>query len=786
MRNMLNLPESGPELLSEILNNRNWESRSGQVKMVQAIDKNIFYTESADSTCSISAGTGTGKSLGCLAATLPMQKKVIISTSTKSLQNQLRTTEMPMLLQDLKDLYNIDDFTYTIVKGMDNYPCIHETKSQLKKYRKQSSEGSLIGDQNSSGSLSDAEIIAILEKIVSKIETAIQDKNFGELDCEDEIAPLPAALKTKLQPKKCNTYLLCKGVENFDPEEILDRSEQEACTYNYAYAYAMKTDIAIMNTSLLAAEVNKINYADRLLGQETGLPVAPSIIAGTEIVVIDEAHHAPDIVANSLSKSFSLREFSEYLEAKVGELERQNPGFESMVKSVLQDIKDVSEKVETAGMIEDITEEQRKELYTTVSTFIDHTTLLNKQIIAEKATMADRAPFKLIADEVNEEILISLTETLTPLKDSFLSAAGGDFAFDVTVIIGDKDRFHSINTVPLSLDGFGRSLLQIMKMGNPLVEQYRRDEGVEEEDPFARIVLCSATITKSLSGALGLPYGHFAEVESPFDPTQARVYIPSEADLPPIPKYGSKDFDRNMQDRKMALDNIARELAEASGGKTLALTTTKNAVHDLYFALKSAGNFKVLSQYDGNTRAENMTTFANDENSVFVGTKGYWEGVDIPGKALTSVIIDRLSFPTPNDPVSSARSKAITRKGGNPFMEVMAVHAMNSFTQAFGRLQRKVGDKGLVTICDDKVITPRYASKIVSLLPDDTLYTRDLEVAKEWLRECINADADEKLAAGPEWKNLKKDAGGGGSYVRRSSPKPTRAKRVAKKITYHS
>jgi ATP-dependent DNA helicase DinG len=265
--------------------------------------------------------------------------------------------------------------------------------------------------------------------------------------------------------------------------------------------------------------------------------------------------------------------------------------------------------------------------------------------------------------------------------------------------------------------------------------------GMLRERLFAErtVVLTSATLAlgggfDAAAGSVGLlgegaPAWEGLDVGSPFDyPHQAILYIARH--LPPPGRDGTA---------QAHLDELAA-LIEAAGGRTLGLFSSRRAAEAAAAAMRERLDVPVLCQGDDSTPTL-VRTFAADAQTCLFGTLSLWQGVDVPGPACQLVVIDRIPFPRPDDPLMSARQQAVSRSGGNGFMSVAATHAALRLAQGAGRLVRSGADRGVVAVLDSRLATARYGGFLRGSLPP-LWPTGDREVALAALRR-IDAAAGE-------------------------------------------
>ena len=298
----------------------------------------------------------------------------------------------------------------------------------------------------------------------------------------------------------------------------------------------------------------------------------------------------------------------------------------------------------------------------------------------------------------------------------------GHSASDVTWVADETRRGKVLRVAPLSVNGLLRSAL------------------------FAdrAVVLTSATLElggsfEPIAGQLGLvgdaaPQWEGLDVGSPFDyPRQGILYVARH--LPPPGRDGSS---------ASTLDELVA-LVEAAGGRTLGLFSSMRAAEAAAAHLREKTEHTVLCQGEERT-GELVRAFAAEPRSVLVGTLSLWQGVDVPGPACQLVVVDRIPFPRPDDPLMSARAQAVEQAGGNGFMSVSATHAALRLAQGAGRLIRTSADRGVVAVLDSRLATARYAGFLRSSLPP-FWWTTDRETALAALRRLDEAATAVESAA---------------------------------------
>ena len=254
------------------------------------------------------------------------------------------------------------------------------------------------------------------------------------------------------------------------------------------------------------------------------------------------------------------------------------------------------------------------------------------------------------------------------------------------------------------------------------------------------VVLTSATLAvggnfRAMAAAWGLPDSTWDSLDAgtPFDPRRSGILYTAKH-LPPPGRDGISEG---------TLDEMA-ELITAAGGRTLGLFSSRRAAQEAADALRTRLPFDILVQGD-DTIGALVNKFAAGENVCLFGTLSLWQGVDVPGRSLSHVMIDRIPFPRPDDPLLQARSRAADAAGRSGFMDVSATHAALLLAQGAGRLLRSTTDRGVVSVLDSRLVTKRYGSFLRASLPD-FWETTDPEVVRGALRRLVAQPAEKSSA----------------------------------------
>jgi ATP-dependent DNA helicase DinG len=247
-------------------------------------------------------------------------------------------------------------------------------------------------------------------------------------------------------------------------------------------------------------------------------------------------------------------------------------------------------------------------------------------------------------------------------------------------------------------------------------------------------VFTSATLTvgnsfKHFTNTLGIAEAKTCAWGSPFDfKHQALLYVPATMPDPNAPHYTH------------AVVDVIKPVVQATQGRTFILVTSYKALNIIAKALRGRIPFPLLVQGDM-PRTEILEQFRTLGNAVLIGTSSFWEGVDVKGEALSCVIIDKLPFSAPDEPVLQARIEQAQKQGGNPFMEIQLPRAVITLKQGVGRLIRDVHDQGILVICDPRLYSKSYGRVFLQSLPDMDV-TRELDHVNEFFHP-----ADENISA---------------------------------------
>ncbi len=618
-----------------------YEFRRGQLQMAQAVEEAL----SEKRHLIVEAGTGTGKTLAYLMPVIRSGKRVIISTGTKNLQEQLFYKDVPFLAQHCPDL------KVCYMKGRNNYLC------RKKLY-----------------DLTDQPVLSGLEEIEQYQAIKSWDETTKTGD-RAELAVLPES--SQLWHKLDARGEACIGQKC---------AQFDRCFITEMHRKAQESDIIIVNHHLFFADL-AIKMATEDLSDN------PGILPECGAVIFDEAHELEDVAGSYFGVNVSAGRFEELardLEAVVQKNKGASP-------SLLQAAQGVRERGNFFfGLLPPgdgrFSFETRKEfLEENGDEYLGVMRALNR-VTAELEQWKDRPDEAYLLGRRSSEIQAALgfaMESEDPNTVFWIERRNAGPA------AGGRSKFRS-----------GRQ--HVALQATPIdVSQILR------EYLFARLetaVLTSATLAVSggfeyVKKRLGLDNARELVVPSHFNyPEQAILYVPPDLPDPRDAAFAQK------------ATACIRRLLEISRGRAFCLFTSYAQMHDIHDRLLGEIEYPLLMQGSA-PKSALLEEFRATPNAVLFATSSFWQGVDVQGEQLSCVIIDRLPFAVPNDPVVAARIKAIDRTGGNAFFDYQVPSAVITLKQGFGRLIRSLHDRGLLALLDNRIVKKQYGKVFVSSLP---------------------------------------------------------------------
>lgn len=633
----------------------NFRARPFQIEMARAVadaiaENRVFVAE---------AGTGTGKTFAYLVPALMSGGKILVSTGTKTLQDQLFDRDIPTVRNALKVRV-----TVALLKGRANYVCHHH----LERAR---GEGRFpVRD--------DARHLALIEAFARTSPTG------DKADCTT--VPEGASAWSYATSTREN----CLGAEC---------NHYDRCFVMAARRQALAADVVVVNHHLF--------FADVVLRDEGAGELLPACNA----VIFDEAHQLPETASLFFGESVSTTQYTELArdvraEGAVSARDcAQLPEAAHALDKTARDLRLVFP--EDSGRLSMRAAERQKDFLPALGLVIDRLDAL-AHVLAEQAQRSEGL-----------ERCWQRALTLAEQTERWRSATDASRVRWVELY----SRALHLNSTPLSI-----------------AEMFRARIGAQSR----AWIFTSATLSVGgnfdhYCSELGLDAAHGRSWESPFDyERQALLYIPKSLPEPNTSKHTS------------AVVAASLPLIEACGGRAFMLFTSLRAMWEAHGLLQVAFQqrrlpFPLLVQGEG-SRTELLERFRELGNAVLVGSQSFWEGVDVRGNALSLVVIDKLPFAAPDDPVLAARIDKMNREGKNAFLEYQLPEAVITLKQGAGRLIRDENDRGVLAICDTRLVTRNYGRRILKSLPP-MRYTRDVEEAADFFRVSKREPRIQPLAA---------------------------------------
>ena len=644
--------------------------RPGQVQMAEAVAAALRDAEHL----LVQAGTGTGKSLGYLVPALLHRSPVVVATATLALQHQLVQRDLPALVAGAAGELGGSGARqpYAVLKGRSNYACLHRVRE---------------GAPDDTGVLIEVPTGSLGGEVIALRGWAEQQTDAGATGDRDSAPPHTdrAWGQVSVSGRECLGAQRCPYAVECFAERARER--------------ATHAQVVVTNHALLA-----IDAID-------GVPMLPDHGA----VVVDEAHELVSRVTQAATKELSGRM-----------VERAARRVRSAARSRSADA------VQAAVTLEDAGERLQELLAQMPGGRLDPPSVHLADLLSsvrEAARSASSALGKPAGGESSDADAVlqqarAAADEVRAVAERMATGSGGDVLW---VLEREPGRGgNELRVAPLDVSLalrdklFGRTSVVLtsatLRLGGgfePLAAAVglRRDERVDDAGQPAAAVVAAADAPVPDSDAPEVEAAEPArwralDVGSPFDyQRQAIFYVARHLSPPTRDGLGPEQ-----------LSEITA-LVEAAGGRTLGLFSSRRAAETA--AAHVRGELPDLEVWcQGDAQLSELTRrFVDEERSCLFGTLSLWQGMDLPGPTCQLVIIDRVPFPRPDDPLMTARQRAVERHGGNGFMAVAATHAALLLAQGSGRLIRRTDDRGVVAVLDPRLVTARYGSFLAASLP---------------------------------------------------------------------
>jgi ATP-dependent DNA helicase DinG len=669
------------ELLAAAVAGIGGSERPGQVAMAEAVEQAIETGEHL----AVQAGTGTGKSLAYLVPAIRYamtnRSTVVVATATIALQRQLIDRDLPRLVTAVAPLLGQEP-AFAILKGRRNYLCLHRQKGGPM----DDPQDALFEPADPGGPASP------LGRHVKRLHEWAEVTTTGD---RDELVPgVPEAAwrQVSVSAQECIGAQRCPFGSR--------------CFAEKARETAAKAHIVVTNHALLAIDATS----------------DVDVLPGHDVVIIDEAHDLVDRVTSATTGELSGSAV-EVAARRAGRVTEPG-GTEGGTPAVADQLRQAASAVTIdlgdapAGRMDALSDA----LAATLRSVRDAAKACTDAITASAASPGDDDPGGLTAVRITLASLDELQRTASRMLNVFDEpiAARQEVVWLDRPFTEDSRRPPTLRVAPLEV--------------GPVLRERLFGERT--------VTLTSATLALGGSFAplasqwgLSAPSGddlpwRGLDVGSPFDhPRSAILYAARH-----LPPPGRDQLPE-------AYLTELEELIEAAGGRTLGLFSSMRAAVQAAGALRDRITHPLLCQGDDVT-AQLVRQFAEDEPTCLFGTLSLWQGVDVPGPALRLVVIDRIPFPRPDDPLASARQRAVAARGGNGFMTVAAAQAALLLAQGAGRLLRTMTDRGVVAVLDPRLVTARYGEFLRASLPPFWT-TTDPALVRAALRRLSASDSPE-------------------------------------------
>jgi len=604
--------------------------RRAQQEMAASIDQAL-----ADySTFIAESGTGTGKTFAYLVPALLSGKKILISTGTRHLQDQLFHRDLPII----RDALAVP-VTTALLKGRANYLCHHHLERAETEMR-------------FTGRRDQANLVRIRD-------WAGRTKR-GDIA---EVSGIPE--DSDLWPLVTSTAENCLGggCEHFDE-----------CFVNRARREALAADVVVVNHHLF--------FADLALREEGFGQLLP----GVEAVIFDEAHQLPEVASNFFSQSLSSHQLTGLCRDAIAEDIKEHSGVAELQPAAQQMEKTAADFRLAFGV------EPRRDSWSA----LENARTVHAALAQLKSQLT-RFSSVLDAAAAKGQGLANCARRASELLDRLLMISENPPP-EYVAWYETTTRTFTLYLTPLDI-----------------AASFKQYAGAGKK----AWIFTSATLAINKSFAhfqaqLGLDEAETGLWDSPFDfAHQTLLYIPPGLPMPSAPDYTDRVID------------AALPVLRASRGRAFLLFTSHRALKLATARLRDALDYPLLVQGDA-PRSELLRRFRAAGNAVLLGTGSFWEGVDVRGEALSCVIIDKLPFASPDDPVLQARAAAMEQAGRSPFMEYQLPEAVIALKQGVGRLIRDETDRGALVLCDPRLLSKGYGKTFLASLPPMPL-TRALE-----------------------------------------------------------
>lgn len=571
----------------------------------------------------IEAGTGTGKTFAYLVPALMSGKKVVISTATKTLQDQIFNKDLPTVSGAIGSPLKV-----AVLKGRRNYLCKHRLDLQ-------------VAVPNGLSTLD--------KKQLAHIQNWSMVTHKGETS---ELMEVPESSPMWSQVTSTSDNCLGQACPVYDKCHVVKARRE-----------AINADIVVVNHHLLLADT-------RL--KEDGFG---ELLPNADVVIVDEAHQIAELATSVFGVQWNLRRLQRWVkDAQLTALQTQQNVLSRKLDELLK-----------------LSRESR----------------LGLQGLSGSLQWRDVPDGFLSFIEELKDSMSDLTETIKALSDDVeweaLWKRMGSMLAGLEIFSQPVDDSSNAHIRWLDVNQYGYTLhdtpIEISEEFRALMKSYASSW------IFTSATLAVGDSFKGFSEPLGIDDAQFTLLDSSFNfQSQSMLMLPKGLPEPNTPNFA------------VAFTDLAEELIEASGGGVFLLFTSYRMLNLVADRLKDRVEQQLLIQGQM-PRAALLDAFRNDGDAILLGTSTFWEGVDVQGQALRCVVIDKLPFASPGDPVLAARINAMRQRGDNPFIQLQLPQAVIALKQGVGRLIRDEEDYGVLVLCDSRIRTKSYGKTFLKSLP---------------------------------------------------------------------
>lgn len=593
----------------------------------------------------VEAGTGTGKTYAYLAPALRAKKKVIVSTGSKALQDQLYNRDLPTIARALKFSGKT-----ALLKGRSNYLCLERLEQQNQTGGDLSVQalGDLISVRGWSSETTDGDV-----------------SNCNGVAEDSPIWPFVTSTNDNCLGSDCPLYKDCFVVK--------------------ARKKAMDADVVVVNHHLFLAD---------LVVKEGGFG---ELIPEADVMIFDEAHQLPDIASQYFGQQLSSRQLQDLAK--------------DIIIAYRTEVRDVQQLQKSADRLAQCAQDFRLTL----------------------GEPGFRGNLRDLLSDTNIMRMFTLLDDALELCYDVIKLSLGrsallDAAFERAALYRTRlKRLRAIDEPGFSYWYECNSRHFTLAL-TPLSVAERFREVMDNRK--AAWIFTSATLAVNeqmshFSSRLGVDNATTMILDSPFDYTQqALLCVPRNMPEPNHPG-GARQLARMM-----------KPLIDANKGRCFFLCTSHKMMRELAIEFRASMTLPVLLQGE-TSKGQLLKQFLEAGNALLVATSSFWEGVDVRGDALSLVIIDKLPFTSPEDPLLKARMEDCRLRGGDPFNDVQLPDAVITLKQGVGRLIRDTEDRGVLVICDQRLVSRPYGGLFLNSLPP-TPRTRDIARAIEFVRQPVD------------------------------------------------